>query len=102
MKKITIHKTELFEEWLEKLKDDRAKARITQRIHRLSLGNAGQHRVLKHGVTELKIDHGPGYRVYFVSQGAALVILLCGGDKATQAKDIKKAYSLAQEVLNEN
>lgn len=80
------------------LRDARANKRIVERIFRLSLGNPGQHRVLASGISELKIDYGPGYRVYYTQRGDVLVILLCGGDKRTQRKDIRTAKQLAKEV----
>lgn len=93
-----VRKTEVFERWFLALRDLRAARRIQVRIDRLERGNPGQHRVLKGGVTEMKIDYGPGYRVYYTQRGAMLAILLCGGDKATQAADIATAKRLAKEV----
>jgi putative addiction module killer protein len=75
-----------------------ARARITARIRRLSLGNPGDVKPVGSGVSEMRIDHGPGYRVYFVARGAAVAILLCGGDKRSQDRDIRRAVELAQEV----
>lgn len=95
---ITIRQTIEFANWLTELRDKQAKARITQRLHRLALGNPGQHRVLKKGVAELKLTYGPGYRVYYTQRGNELVILLCGGDKSSQQSDIKLAYQLVDEV----
>ena len=80
------------------LKDRQARARVQDRLLRLRYGNPGQHRILKGGVYELKIDYGPGYRVYYTQRGEVLVILLCGGDKTTQATDIKAATRMAKEV----
>lgn len=77
--------------WLDKLKDQEAKQRIQARINRLRLGNFGQTNSVGEGLRELKIDYGPGYRVYFGQEGNEIVILLCGGDKSTQSDDIKKA-----------
>ena len=79
----------------------RAKARIDIRIRRVSLGNFGDVRSVGKGVSELRIDYGPGYRVYFTQHGNILVILLCGGDKSTQAKDIQRAHKLAQALEEE-
>jgi len=93
---IEVRQTEVFSAWFAALRDRPTQRRIQARIDRLQMGNAGQHRVLTGGVTELKIDVGPGYRVYYTQRGAVLVILLCGGDKATQNKDIKAAIALAQ------
>jgi putative addiction module killer protein len=94
----TIRQTRVFSAWLADLRDVQAKARINARIRRLSLGNPGHHRVLQSGVAELKIDYGPGYRVYYTQRGEELVILLCGGDKRTQTQDIERAISMAGEV----
>jgi putative addiction module killer protein len=97
---IEVRTTAIFDAWFAKLRDRRARARVQARIDRLSLGNAGQHRVLGSGVRELKIDHGPGYRVYYVEHGEVLVVLLCGGDKRTQQQDISLARTL-KEMLEE-
>ncbi len=80
-----------FRKWFEALRDSKAQARIDARLARVQLGNFGEHETVGEGVVELKIDYGPGYRVYFGQVGASLVILLCGGDKGTQTKDIKTA-----------
>jgi len=98
---IKIKQTEAYEEWFDSLSDSRAKARIDVRIRRLSLGNPGETRPVGEGVMELKIDYGPGYRVYYVSKGKTLVILLAGGDKKTQNKDIARAKMLAKEIQAE-
>jgi putative addiction module killer protein len=90
--------TEVFSTWLEKLKDRVGRARIQARIERLAAGNPGQHRKLKRGVSELKIDVGPGYRVYYTDRGEFLVILLCGGDKSTQTTDVKLAYEMVENL----
>jgi len=82
--------------WFRRLRDRQAKARIAKRIRRLMLGNSGQFRALKNGVYELKIDYGPGYRVYYTQYGAALVLLLCGGDKSSQQDDITEATRIAK------
>ncbi len=95
---IEVRQTEVFTRWLSALHDAHAAKRVVERVYRLSLGNPGQHRVLKGGVCEMKIDYGPGYRVYYTRRGDVLVILLCGGDKSTQATDIKMATRLATEV----
>ena len=86
-----------FWDWLRGLRDAHARARIRTRIDRLALGNLGQHRVLDGGVYELKIDWGPGYRVYFGKIGSTVVLLLCGGDKTTQQQDIKIAKQYWKE-----
>lgn len=95
---IEIRETETYAEWFSRLKDERAKARINARIYRLSMGNPGDVKPVGEGVSELRIDYGPGYRVYFVKHGKVVVILLCGGDKATQSGDIATAKQMAQEV----
>ena len=93
---LTLRKTDGYDAWLKSLKDVQGRARIHARINRLLEGNPGQHRVLSGGVCELKIDVGPGYRVYYTERNQVLVILLCGGDKSTQDSDIKAAIMLAQ------
>lgn len=98
---IEIRETDIYHEWYEHLKDKRAKARIDVRIRRVSLGNFGDVRPVGKGVSELRIDYGPGYRVYFTQHGNTLVILLCGGEKSTQAKDIQQAHELAQALAEE-
>ena len=95
---IEIRKTEIFVEWIDSLEDIRGRARIQARIERLAMGNPGDVKPVGEGVSEMRIDHGPGYRVYFVRRGETLVILLCGGDKSTQPGDIRRAIALAREV----
>ena len=95
MTMIEIRKTEIFAKWLDGLHDVRARARILVRIERLKAGNPGDVKSVGEGVSELRIDYGPGYRVYYKKQGQKVVILLAGGDKSTQAKDIKTALRLA-------
>jgi putative addiction module killer protein len=95
---IEVRQTELFVKWLLGLRDLRARARIQARVDRLESGNAGDIKPVGEGVSEMKIDYGPGYRVYFVQRGSKLVILLAGGDKNSQSKDIRKAVALAREV----
>jgi putative addiction module killer protein len=95
---IEIRKTEVFARWLDDLRDLRARARIQARIERLSLGNPGNVKPVGEGVSELRIDYGPGYRVYFKRRGRKLIILLAGGDKSSQAKDIKVALRLARDL----
>ena len=90
-----ILKSSTFDTWLRGLRDRDAKARIEVRIRCLSLGNPGQFRSLKDGINELKIDHGPGYRVYYTFKGKTLILLLCGGDKSSQNKDIRLASEIA-------
>ena len=98
---IEIRQTETFEAWFGGLTDGRARARIDVRIRRLSLGNPGSTRSVGNGVMELKIDYGPGYRVYYVNRGDSMVIILAGGDKGTQFKDIEKAKELAKVNFEE-
>jgi putative addiction module killer protein len=90
-------KSETFDHWLSGLRDRNAKARIEVRIRRLGLGNPGDVKPVGEGVSEMRIDYGPGYRVYFQKRGSVLIILLCGGDKKTQDKDILTAKSIAAQ-----
>ena len=90
-------KSETFDRWLSGLRDRNAKARIEVRIRRLGLGNPGDVKPVGEGVSEMRIDYGPGYRVYFQQRGPVLIILLCGGDKKTQDKDIQTAKSIAAQ-----
>jgi putative addiction module killer protein len=94
---IEIRQTVEFADWIGKLRDVNAVARIQVRIRRLSLGNPGDVKPVGGGVSELRIDYGPGYRVYYQQRGEVLILLLCGGDKTTQAADIAKAKALAKE-----
>ncbi|MBL6749784.1 MAG: type II toxin-antitoxin system RelE/ParE family toxin [Nevskia sp.] len=95
---IEVRQTTAYADWYAELRDVQAKARIDVRIRRLSLGNPGDAKPVGKGVSELRVDYGPGYRIYFVSRGKALVVLLAGGDKRTQAIDIKTAHALAEQV----
>ena len=95
---IEIRKTEIFAKWLDGLNDIRARARILVRIERLAAGNPGDVKPVGEGVSELRIDYGPGYRVYYKKHGQKVVILLAGGDKNTQAKNIKTALRLARNL----
>lgn len=95
---IEIRETETFSSWLTALRDDQARARIAVRIRRLAFGNPGDVKPVGEGVSELRIHHGPGYRVYFVQRGTLLIVLLCGGDKSTQERDIATAKRLAKEI----
>lgn len=94
---IEVRQTEDFRHWLRGLTDAQAAKRIAQRIVRVQAGLLGDAKFFD-GIGELRIDHGPGYRVYFVQRGKVLIILLAGGDKSTQSKDIKRAIKLAKEV----
>ena len=95
---IEIRKTGHFAKWIDKLQDIRARARILARIERLAMGNPGDVKAVGEGISELRIDYGPGYRVYYTQHGRSLVILLVGGDKSTQARDIKTAIHLARNL----
>jgi putative addiction module killer protein len=94
----TIRRTRDYADWIKTLKDFRAQARIADRIDRLAAGNPGDVRPVGEGVSELRINYGPGYRVYFVRDGLVVYVLLCGGDKSTQDKDIRLAKKLAQQL----
>ncbi len=96
---IEVRKTELFARWLDNLNDLQARARIQVRIERLAAGNPGDVEPVGEGVSELRINYGPGYRVYFRKRGRELIILLAGGDKSTQPGDIKAALRLARNLL---
>ena len=95
---IEIRQTERYAKWFKALKDHKARARIDIRIRRLSLGNPGDVKPVGEGVSEMRIDYGPGYRVYFLTKGKELILLLIGGDKSTQEKDIAKAKQIAKDV----
>jgi putative addiction module killer protein len=95
---IEIRQTIRFLEWFDRLRDRHAKARIDARIRRLSLGHFGDVKPVSEGVNEMRIDHDPGYRVYFVRRGSTVVILLCGGDKGSQERDIRAAKALARDM----
>ncbi|MBD9592669.1 type II toxin-antitoxin system RelE/ParE family toxin [Ensifer sp. ENS05] len=95
---IEVRETSAFSDWIKKLKDPSAKAKVLVRVRRLSLGLSGDVEPVGEGVSELKIHYGPGYRIYVMARGNALVILLGGGDKSTQAADIKAAKKLAKEI----
>jgi putative addiction module killer protein len=95
---LEIRKTELFANWLDSLRDVRARARVQVRIERLAAGNPGDVQPVGEGVSELRIDYGPGYRVYFKKIGSEVLILLAGGDKRTQDADIKTALRLARNL----
>lgn len=95
---LDVRQTEEFSDWLRRLKDAKAKARIAARIERMKFGNLGDCKSLGGGLTEMRVDFGPGYRVYFARQGGAIVLLLCGGDKRTQQRDIRRAYEIAEKL----
>ena len=92
-----ILKSATFDVWVSNLKDRKAKARIAARIDRLSLGNPGDVKPVGSGVSEMRIDYGPGYRVYYVQRGPIIIVVLCGGDKRTQVADIKRAIDIAEK-----
>jgi putative addiction module killer protein len=94
----TIYTTEIFDEWFEALRDKQAARRIQARIDRAEEGNFGDHQSVGEGVSEMRIHHGPGFRVYFTRRGLEIVILLVGGDKSSQAKDIHTAQRLARQL----
>ena len=94
---IEVRRSAEFSDWLKSLKDVRAQARIEIRIARVELGNLGDAKFFD-GIGELRIDYGPGYRVYFIKRGNTVVILLCGGDKSSQKKDIKHAVAMTKEL----
>lgn len=95
---IEVLRTAVFRRWYDRLKDVRAQARIDARIRRVSLGNFGDAKSVGGGVSELRVPYGPGYRVYFVRRGDRIVLLLCGGDKSSQKRDIAEAKALAKEI----
>jgi putative addiction module killer protein len=95
---IEVRQTERFADWLAGLRDTHARARIAVRLRRLELGNFGDVRPVGEGVSELRVHYGPGYRVYFVQQGTEIAVLLCGGDKSSQERDIELAKQVAKEL----
>ena len=99
---IVFKQTETFRKWRLRLRDQRIRALIASRLDRLAFGNAGDVKPVGQGVSELRIDYGPGYRIYYIKRGETIIILLCGGDKSSQAKDIKTAKRLAAEWRDED
>jgi putative addiction module killer protein len=95
---LEVQKTDEFDEWLSNLADQKAQAKIVSRIERLGLGNPGDVKPVGAGVSEMRVPYGPGYRVYFKQTDKTVVLLLCGGDKSTQEKDIKRAKEIAAEL----
>lgn len=93
-----IRQTEVYAKWFRKLRDRQARARILARIRRLSLGNPGDVAAVGEGVSEMRIHYGPGFRVYFLERNGDRIVLLAGGDKQTQQRDIKRAQQLAREL----
>ncbi len=96
---LELKQTDVFRKWRSRLKDERARALIASRLDRLAFGHAGDVAPVGQGISELRIHHGPGYRIYFHQHGNTVVILLCGGDKSTQAADIKTAKRLANDWI---
>lgn len=96
---IELRKTDVFARWLDELRDLRARARVQARLDRLAEGNPGDVKPVGEGVSELRIDYGPGYRVYFKARGRTVIILLVGGDKRGQSGDVRTALRLARELL---
>jgi putative addiction module killer protein len=94
---IELKQTETFRKWRMRIKDERTRGLIASRLDRLTFGHAGDVKPVGQSVSELRIDYGPGYRIYFHRRGNTIIVLLCGGDKSTQAKDIKIAKQLATE-----
>ncbi len=93
-----IRRTDTFSKWLDRLRDARARVRVLSRLTRVEAGNLGDHKPVGEDVSELRIDYGPGYRVYFTKRGSTIIVLLIGGDKSSQKQDIKRAIQLAQEL----
>ncbi len=93
-----VQRTAIFDEWMRGLDDARAKAKIAARIDRMTSGNSGDAKPVGQGVSELRVHYGPGYRVYFTRRGLTIILLLCGGDKSTQSKDIQIAKALAAKL----
>lgn len=93
-----VRRTEAFLQWLNDLRDIQARARIAKRIDRIALGNLGDAKSVGNGVSELRFDFGPGYRIYYTVRGEVIVILLCGGDKSSQARDIDRAVEMAKDI----
>jgi putative addiction module killer protein len=99
---VKVLRSEAYAQWIDNLKDSAGRARVLMRVDRLIQGNPGNHRNLTEGVSELKIDVGPGYRVYYSIRGDELLLLLAGGSKATQAKDIARALELNRSFLSDS
>jgi putative addiction module killer protein len=95
---LEVQKTEEFDEWLSGLADQRAQAKIVSRVERLGFGNPGDVKAVGEGISEMRVSYGPGYRIYFKRTGKTVVLLLCGGDKSTQDKDINRAKEIAAEL----
>lgn len=98
---VEIRRMPEFQDWMRRLRDRAARARIVARIDRLAIGNPGDVRPVGEGVSEIRLTYGPGYRIYFLSRGDTFVMLLCGGDKSTQIRDIERALTLARRFKND-
>ncbi len=96
---LEVLKSATFERWFDGLRDHEAQARVVARIRRLSLGNPGDVKAVGSGISEMRVDYGPGYRVYYAQRGNALVLLCCGGDKRTQNADIRRAIAIAKDWM---
>lgn len=94
---VELIKTDVFDQWLRGLRDTRGRAKVMVRLRRLSLGNPGDVKPVGEGISELRIPHGPGYRVYYLTRGPIVVVLLCGGDKSSQSRDIEQAKAIARQ-----
>jgi len=94
---IELIKSDVFDRWLRGLRDTQARAKISVRLRRLSLGNPGDVKPVGEGISEMRIPHGPGYRVYYLNRGPIVVVLLCGGDKSSQPSDIEQAKAIAKQ-----
>ncbi len=101
MNGLEVRRTDVYTRWFRGLRDTKARRRINARIRRLTIGNPGDVRPVGEGVSELRIDYGPGYRVYFIRRGRFLIILLAGGDKDSQNRDIRRALELARDMRKE-
>lgn len=99
---LIIKQSSTFSSWLDGLRDENARGRILVRMRRLSLGNPGDVKPVGSGISEMRVDYGPGYRVYYKQQGRTIAVLLCGGDKSTQTKDIERAKQIAKEWESEH
>ena len=99
MAAVSVLQTDEFRDWLDRLRDERAKAQIAARIRRMEQENPGDVRALGGGLIEMRIDFGPGYRIYWVRRGRSIILLLCGGDKRSQQRDITKARALIEELI---
>ncbi len=97
MTKYTIEQTETFKTWVKELRDKNTRSHITKRLERVEKGNFGDHKSLGGGISELRFKNGPGYRLYYTERKGIIVVLLVGGDKSTQSRDIEKARELAKE-----